>query len=212
MKNYLISLACITTLTIFGQTPKADFDGKKWDAPYILNIPNGWGIERFLLPISFAPEIKYTGVEDIRFSPGWGKSKSDEYWTYAFLWYLEGGIKTNAGILEQNLKAYYSGLVRSNLEPGKITAEKLITVNTEIKKVKTNTGDLKTYRGTIYMLDYMEQKPITLNCIIHIKSCYGQNKTFIFYEISPKPYSAKVWQRLNQLWAEFRCGKAVDTK
>lgn len=210
MKNLIIAVLSFTSLITFGQTPKAEFDGTKWEAPYSLNFPKGWDVERFLIPIEFAPQIPYKGIEDIRFTPGWSKVKTDEYWTYAFLWYLDDKPKTNAKIVEHNLKAYYTGLVGSNIVPRKITADKLVPVKTEIKKVKTDKGDLKTFRGTIYMLDYMEQKPITLNCIVHLKSCSGQNKTFIFHEISPKPFSDNIWQSLNQLWTDFSCDKTME--
>ncbi len=212
MKNFIITLLCLTCLNAFGQTTKVKFDGSKWEAPYTLNFPKGWDVERFLIPIEFAPQIPYKGVEDIRFTPGWGNAKSDEYWTYAFLWYLDGKQKINAKIIENNLKAYYTGLVGRNIVPRKIPADKIIKVKTEIKKVKTDKGDLKTFRGTIYMLDYMEQKPITLNCIVHLKTCEGKNNTFIFNEISPKPYSDNIWQSLNQLWTQFKCDKAIETK
>ena len=43
----------------------------------------------FCCRLFFAPSIKYKGVEDIRFTPGWGKAGSEEYWTYAFLWFLD---------------------------------------------------------------------------------------------------------------------------
>ena len=212
MKNITIALLLFTSLSTSGQTPKVEFDGNKWNAPYTLNFPKGWDVERFLIPIEFAPQILYKGVEDIRFTPGWGNVKTDEYWTYTFLWFLDDKSKINAKIVENNLKAYYTGLVERNIVPRKIPADKLVTVKTEIKKVKTDKGDLKTFRGTIYILDYMEQKPITLNCIVHLKSCSGQNKTFIFNEISPKPYSDNIWQSLNQLWTDFSCDKAVKTK
>ncbi len=212
MKFFIIILFGIHYLTASGQTPDVEFDGKKWEAPYTLSFPKGWDVERFLLPAAFAPAIKYKGVEDIRFAPGWAKPKSDEYWTYAFLWYLDGKINVNAKITAQNLTAYYTGLVGSNIEPRKIPAEKLISVKTDIKKVKTYKGDLKTFQGTIYMLDYMEQQPITLNCIVHLKFCTGQNKTYIFNEISPKPYTDTVWYGLNQLWTGFNCTKAAATK
>jgi hypothetical protein len=154
-------------------------------APYTLPIPKGWDVERFLIPVSFAPEIKYQGVEDIRFSPGWGNVQSDAYWTYAFLWYLENKPVINAKITARNLTVYYTGLVKSNAEPRKIPAEKLLPVKTAIKKIKTATGDLKTFSGTIYMLDYMQQKPIRLYCMVHLRVCSEQHKTFLFNEISP---------------------------
>ncbi len=212
MKNLIPAVLCFTTLSTFGQTPKIEFDGNKWNAPYTLNFQKGWDVERFLIPIEFAPQIPYKGVEDIRFAPGWGNVKTNEYWTYAFLWYLDKKPKTNATIVENNLNAYYTGLVGINIEPRKIPTEKLIPVKTEIKKIKTEKGDIKTFRGTIDMLDYMEQKPITLNCIVHLKSCSGQNKTFLFYEISPKPYTDNIWQSLNQLWTDFRCDKTEEKK
>jgi len=212
MKNLIIAVLCLSSLTTLAQTPKVEFDGKKWDAPYTLNFPKGWDIERFLIPIEFAPEIPYKGVEDIRFAPGWGNAKSDEYWSYAFLWYLDGSPEITAEIVANNLKAYYTGLVGRNIEPRKIPADKLVPVKTAIKKVEPDKGDLKTFRGTVYMLDYMEQKPIILNCIVHLKSCPGKNKAFIFNEISPKPYSDTIWQSLNQLWTEFNCDKAAEAK
>ena len=212
MRSFIVVLACIVTLTSSGQTTEGDFDGKKWEAPYTFSIPNGWDVERFLVPISFAPEIKYKGVEDIRFAPGWGNAMSGEYWSYAFLWYLDGRVATNEKIIESNLKSYYTGLVASNIEPRKIPAEKLVAVNTNFIKVETAEGDLETFRGTIYMLDYMQQKPIMLNCIVHLINCKGQNKTFLFHEISPKPYQDAVWKSLNQLCFDFACDKKPDTR
>ncbi len=164
-------------------------------------------MERFLIPIEFAPQIPYKGVEDIRFTPGWGDAKSHDYWTYAFLWYLDDKQELNEKIIEGNLKAYYTGLVGRNIGKRKIPAEKIIPVKASIKKVKTDKGDAKTFTGTIEMLDYMEQKPITLNCIVHQKYCTGQSKTFAFYQISPKPFTDNIWESLRQLWTSFDCTK-----
>ena len=85
MRNLLSAFLCLISITSFGQTPKLEFDGKKWNPPYTLNTPEGWGVEHFLIPIEFAPSIPYKGVEDIRFTPGWGNAKTDECWTYCFL-------------------------------------------------------------------------------------------------------------------------------
>lgn len=77
MKYLIILMLCLTSLSIYGQEVKTEFDGHKWEAPYQLPVPKDWTIERFLIPISFAPQIPYKGVEDIRFTPGWGKVDSD---------------------------------------------------------------------------------------------------------------------------------------
>jgi hypothetical protein len=204
MKNLIIFILCITSLNIYGQEK---FDGHKWEAPYYLPLPKDWGIERFLVPISFAPQILYTGVEDIRFTPGWANVKSDEYWTYAFLWYLDGSVKTNKKIIAGNLKAYYTGLFTVNSDSTKVAALKLKPVITAFKKVPTAKGDIKTFSGTIEMIDYMQQEPITLNCIAHLKSCPDEDKSVLFYELSPKPFTHNNWLLLNQLWVDFKCKK-----
>jgi hypothetical protein len=208
MKSVILSILCLTSLSIFGQEVKTEFDGHKWEAPYNLPIPKDWTIERFLIPISFAPQIPYKGVEDIRFSPGWANLKSEEYWTYAFLWYVESSPKTDAEIIAKNLKAYYTGLIKSNTDSTKASAEKLIPVTTSFKKAPTDKGDLETYTGTIEIVDYMQRKPITLNCIVHLKSCKEGNKTILFYELSPKPFTHNNWVNLNQLWVDFKCEKS----
>ena len=202
MKNLLVFILCIVSLNIYGQE---EFDGHKWEAPYHLPIPKDWGLERFKIPINFAPEILYKGIEDIRFTPGWAKVKTDEYWTYAFLWYLDGVVKTDEKIIAENLKAYYTGLFNINTDSSKKASVKLIPTTTAFKKATTDKGDLGTYTGTIEMMDYLQLKPIALNCIAHLKYCSDENKTIIFYELSPKPFTHTVWSGLNQLWLDFKC-------
>ena len=202
MRNILFAIILLLFLQSSGQNEP--FDGHKWKAPYVLDTVKGWGIERFLIPIEFAPSIPYTGVEDIRFTPGWAKKTTTEYWSYAFLWYLDGTQTFDAKTIENNLKAYYTGLIKVNSDSAKI-ADKLFPVTTAIKPRTTEKGDLKTFEGSVNMLDYMSQQPISLNFVIHIRTCAGKDKTFVFHEISPMPYADDVWKRLHQLWANFKC-------
>ena len=208
MKKSIVSILCFISLFTYGQTVKTGFDGHKWEAPYHLSMPTGWNFERFLIPISFAPEIPYKGVEDIRFTPGWANFKTDEYWTYAFLWYLDSPPKTDAQIIAKNLTAYYTGLIKSNTGGPNASTGKSVPVKASFKKAPTNKGDLETYTGTIEMTDYMQMKPITLNCIVHLKSCKEQNKSILFYELSPKPFIHSNWKNLNRLWLDFNCTKS----
>jgi hypothetical protein len=206
-KITLMLLSCIAY-----HVSAQEFDAARWKAPYTLAFPDGWGVERFLIPIEFAPGIPYKGVEDIRFTPGWGNVKSDEYWSYAFLWYLNEVPITNEAVIQTNLNAYYTGLIGRNIEKRKIPAEKLFPVKTSMKEEKAGSGDVKTFRGSISMLDYMEQRPITLNCMVHVKSCAGQSKGFIFYEISPKPLTDKVWASLDLIGRSFDCQVTAEKK
>jgi hypothetical protein len=206
MKNILFVIVSLLFLKTSGQNAHEEFDGKKWEAPYILDTIKGWDVERFLIPISFAPSIPYKGIEDIRFTPGWAKKTTNEYWSYAFLWYLDGTVTLDARTIENNLKAYYTGLIKVNSDSSKI-ADKLFPVTSSIKSRTAEKKDLKTFEGSVTMLDYMSKQPVTLNVVIHVRSCAGKDKTFVFHEISPMPYSDDVWKRLHQLWVNFKCEK-----
>ena len=186
MKYLVILFICFSSFCTFAQEEKTEFDGHKWEAPYHLAIPTGWTIERFLIPIGFAPQIPYKGVEDIRFAPGWANAKSEQYWSYAFLWYLDSMPVVSAAIIENNLKAYYTGLLNVNTDPAKLTtlSEKEKEVRTSFKEVQTNNEDLKTFNGTVEMLDYMQLKRIMLNCIVHVKTCTQDKKAILFFELS----------------------------
>ena len=175
------------------------FDANTWIPPYDLLIPAGWGVERFALPPEFAPQINFKGVEDVRFSPGWGEIKSEEHWCYSFLWWIDGTQKVDAAILQTYLKSYYTGLVGRNIISRNIPSSKIVSTVAAIKKIKTGSGDVETYRGTIAILDYHSQQPITLNCLIHVKDSKTNNHTAIYFEISPQPFTHPVWQKLNAM-------------
>ncbi len=197
-KLHLLILLGFLSVTASAQEPAAE------ETPYSLATPTGWGTEKIPFPIGFAPSIPYKGMEDIRFTPGWAKKATDEYWSYAFLWYLEGKVKVNASVLDSNMKAYYTGLIAAAGRD--IPIEKLIPVVTVFKKLKKNKGDKETYSGTITMLDYMKKEPITLNCKVHVSSC-GKEKTVLFFELSPQAPAHKTWIALDKLWSDFKCQK-----
>jgi hypothetical protein len=207
MKLLFVAAFLVVSFYSFSQNGSNEIDLKNWEAPYKLDVPDGWSSEAFLIPIEFAPSIPYKGVEDLRFAPGWSDVKSPEYWTYAFLWYLDKSPEVNAEIISKNLKDYYSGLIKSSVDKRKTPSEKIIPVKTSLAKIDPISGDNETYSGTIHLFDYMNQKPLTLNCIVHKKTCVGQSKTFIFFEISPKPIGEGVWKGLDKLWADFACNK-----
>jgi hypothetical protein len=109
----------------------------------------------------------------------------------------------NAASIDSNLTAYYTGLVAINGQA--IPKEKIIPVVSSFKETTTDKGDTKTFTGTIKMLDYMTQQPILLHAKAHVKSCPGQDKTVVFYELSPQAFPHRVWKSLHQLWVDFNC-------
>jgi hypothetical protein len=183
------------------------FNPLTYSPVYLLPVPAGWQVERFALPPDFAKKIIYTGVEELRFFPGWGDPKSEDHWSYLFLWSLDGKPDIDAQTIQSNLTILYSGLLDRNVEPRKIPKEKLFPVEVHIQNTKTSAGDLKTFTGTVHMLNYINQTPMILNLRIHFKDCPDKPHSIILFEVSPKSADHPNWQKLDQLNTDFRCVK-----
>jgi hypothetical protein len=178
-----------------------------YSGPYTFGIPDGWRIERSAFPPQFAPQIKLKGIEEIRFPAGWGVAGSEDYWSVAYLLWLDAGQKIDEGVLQENLKSYYDGLVLTGggPVPHNISKDKLLPTKVHIQKIKAEPDDVDTYSGTIDMLDYMAMKPITLNYMVHVKSCSDKYHFPVFLELSPKPFSDVIWHDLKKMKKNFTC-------
>jgi hypothetical protein len=205
----LLVASLLTLLVVACQTkekkPKTHFNAETFEPTYKLIVPENWTTEKFSIPIEFASSIPYAGIEELRFSPGWDNPTSEDYWSYAYLWYLDGKPEFDSKTVEKNLEAYYTGLVGRNIERRKIPKEKLFAVKANFETVETHKGDLSTFKGAVHMLDYMAQQLIKLNFLIHVKECPGKDNTFVFYEVSPREATHEVWNTLNKIWTEFQC-------
>ena len=169
--------------------------------PYTIPIPDGWRREPYSLPPFFAPEVKFQGSEEVCLPSGWGVAGSPEYWSVALLWWLKGGQKIDAAALQENMRAYYGGLVVSNVDP--VKQDKMVPTKVEIRAIKTEAGDVSTYAGTVDMLDFMGMKPIRLNFLAHIRDCGDPGHIPVFLELSPKPYDDPIWDQVKQVKKRF---------
>jgi hypothetical protein len=178
-----------------------------WVAPYRFIVPDGWRVERLRLPGPFVPHVTLRGMEDIRFPAGWADPGSGEYWSVAYLFMLDGGQKIDRDIVQTQLKVYFDDLVPGGLQRRGINfpADKIPPAIVKLSSVKTEKDDVETYSGTIDMLDYMAQKPMTLNCRVHVKECLKEGKTALFVEISPREFGHPVWKVLRRTKEEFGC-------
>jgi hypothetical protein len=79
--------------------------------PFQWAAPRGWKTETIPFPLEFAPTLDYVGLEELRFSPSFGKPKEPLYFTYAFVWVVEGDAPPAPKRLGQDLKAYFDGLM-----------------------------------------------------------------------------------------------------
>jgi hypothetical protein len=172
-----------------------------------LPVPAGWTTETFPIPIEFAPQIAYSGEEHIRFAPGWGDPKSEDLWTYCFLWWIKPDSKVSKESLEKDIQAYYSGLVGRNIVSRKIDAAIVVPTTASFQEATAQKGDRKTYEGSVKMLDYLSLRPITLNINVHVIPCDQQGNLGVFFAISPQAKTHALWKQLNSVREGFKCKK-----
>jgi hypothetical protein len=98
------------------QTPKS------WE------VPTGWRHERIEFPLDFAPSLAHTGVEELRFAPGFFDPNAPGYWTYAFVWRLDGSPPFDPTTVAGELTTYFRGLVAAVDEKHEIADRESIVV------------------------------------------------------------------------------------
>ena len=172
---------------------------------YTLVKPASWESETFPLPPAFAPEIIFKGVEDIRFSPGWSKSVSEQYWSYAFIWLVEGKQVLSEKVLSDYMTAYYTGIYTANLKDK--PAPKPGFTTTRFHKIKPAEEDAVTYEGSVQTLNYLTHQPLSLHVRVHFRKVANASATVMLFEVSPQPYSHSVWQELSTVILGFKLTK-----
>jgi hypothetical protein len=177
--------------------------GYSQQAAYTFPLPQNWGTEKINFPIDFAPKIALKGVEELRFTPGWGDSKSEEYWSYAFLWFVEGKPSFNVDILQSYLTQYFNGLYISNLKNKTAPLPSNFT-QAQVKKVTTLPNDQETYEGAIATLNFLTGQAINFNACIHIRNFDNIKRTAVLYEISPLAFGQSAWASLDAVVGGFR--------
>ena len=175
-------------------------------------LPEGWREETIPFPLQFAPDLLYKGVEELRFSPGMFKPDQEGYWSYAFVWWLEGRPVLDATELNASLQRYFSGLCTSvakdkgqTLDPAKFSAS-LHPVDGSGPKLGHAVA---AFAGTVHAYDaFATGKPIVLNVDVWVWDCDRSGKRAALVLASPKPTSAPIWSSLRKRRDDFVCHKA----
>jgi len=177
--------------------------GYSQQALYTLSLPQNWGTETIKFPIAFAPKIALKGTEELRFTPGWSDSKSEEYWAYVFMWFVDGKPSLDSDTLTSYLTQYFNGLYISNLKDKTTTPPSNFT-KAEVKKVGTLPDDQETYEGTISTLDFLTGQPINFFARVHIRNFDKIKHTAVLFEISPQAYGQASWGSLDAVVGGLR--------
>lgn len=148
-----------------------------------LIAPEGWRPEEIKLPLSFAPEIDISGIEEVRFAPGWGKADSEEYFSYAFVWFLDDPKDLNKEDLAHFLVAYFDGIM------GMVGGYDEVGTTAKLAQ----NGD--KFQGALTTKDgFFTKGELNLNFTIE-KLDQG---SIWFFRLSPQPMDHYIWLQLKE--------------
>lgn len=171
-----------------------------------LPIPDGWRTEDGPYPPPWAKQLPWKGALEIRFPPGWFDAKSDYFWSYPVLYWLEGDVLAKDADIEKALHDYDAGLYRGQFDPSKIK----VTISASAKTEKL--GHAASVREiTIDGFDpFATKKPLRTYVQAYRWYCPQAERTAVLLLRTPHEPTADdaVWKRLRQFWEEFTCHAA----
>lgn len=149
-----------------------------------------WGKEIFHFPISFAPTVPYTGVEEVVFPKNWIKKDSADFWSYVFVWAIENETEVNAMDLNLNLTRYFNGLNDD------VPEDQMVQTSVDLKR-NTNPNDSVEFVGTVNLFDrFATNAEILLNARIYSDYCEANGKLILLFRFSPQGFEHPVWDIL----------------
>lgn len=159
--------------------------------------PPDWRAEVIPFPLPFAPGIDLAGVEELRFAPGMYEPDSEDYFTYTFVWSLDGRPDLDARTLENHLLAYYRGLYAA---VSKKADKDLSSFGVRLHQAQVQEGsDPGTARlqGRADWIDpFVTEKPLALNIRARRWHCRTSDRSVVFFSVSPQPHEHAVWRSM----------------
>ena len=192
----------LALLFCLGSAGRADTPGFQWP------VPKGWAKETIPFPLGFAPEVPYKGTEEIRFSPGMFEPKAPGYWTYAFVWWLEGDSDVGAQALSAQMTRYFSGLCRAvggakfKFDPARYQVQ----LTPAKGQVVADGHGVTRLTGTADLYDaFATGKELRLNLEVHTWDCPQSHRRVVRILASPQALTGEETKALRDCAAAFHC-------
>lgn len=165
--------------------------------------PADWDYERIDFPLSFAPELKYDGFEELRFAPGMFNAESDTYFTYIFAIKIKNDITFDAGMLKTFLETYYRGLCRTVAQGTDFDID-VSKISAKVYPQKTKTEQVRHYRATLDSFDpFVTGKPLRLHLEMVVVD-KGKADHRIFAAVCPQPEETAIWKQMKMFKRQFQ--------
>lgn len=155
----------------------------------------GWQAETFPLPPDFAPDLP-TGVESLRFAPGWRDPGAEGFWSYAFVMWIDEPAPDGARI-QRLLETYYNGLMAA------FAGDKAEAVSAAPARVNVERAGPGRYEARMRLIDaFATFKPIDLRVLIDTAARTNARST-LSIRVSPQPKEHTIWRSLDAAVADI---------
>ncbi|BBM85296.1 hypothetical protein [Candidatus Uabimicrobium amorphum] len=174
--------------------------------PFEFSAPKDWRPERIAFPLSFAPEIKYDGFEELRFAPGMFSPEKDDYFCYVFFLWIEEKVSLDQKKIHEILLAYYKGLCKAVAEKRKLELN-LDDIKVSVEKTKEKESKKVKYLAVVDWYDpFVTGKKLSLHMDIELFHSEDNSKSILFACVSPhKPTSEnKTWATMYSIRNSFK--------
>ena len=186
--KYLASIQLLVVISVF------NLKSQTAETPFVLTVDSQWHTEIIEFPLSFAPEIKFEGYEDLRFLKSWNDRNSDEFWSYGYAWILNKDPELSESNLSEKINSYYNGLMNLNSNDPEKSVQKTSSTFTKSKSSEDH------YTGNIETLDaFFTKEPLKFNVQVESSYCEALQKHIVLFHLSPKSFEDEVWKQLKRI-------------
>ncbi len=189
----------ILTLTVLLLAPLAALHAAGPEHPTILKEPADWRYEGMVIPPGFAPDIKLTGSEEIRFAPGMFDTHSSNYFTYAMVILANGTPELGAAELKEFLEKYYRGLSTA-VGRGKGFSPDAGQMKAVVNPAPPGPEGKNRFVAEVVFFDsFTDGRKVNLHVEALVIPRPASKQTCLIMLVSPASKDAAVWQTLREI-------------
>jgi hypothetical protein len=184
-------IACLPACSTRDAAPDTAERGAAVNHPDAISL-EGWPAETFGLPPDFAPGLP-SGVESLRFAPGWRTPGAEDFWSYAFVMWINEP-EPDAARIDELLEMYYNGLMTS------FAAAAGHDISSTPVRVDVVPTAPNRYEARMHLIDaFATFKPMDLRVVVETAaepSPETDARSIVRIQLSPQPPDHAIWRSL----------------
>jgi hypothetical protein len=172
----------------------------------ILKEPAEWRLETFPVPPPFAPDIKFTGSEEARFSPGMYDTNSSDYFTYIMAFALDGSEQIAAVDLKELFEKYFGGLSVGVGRRKGLSIDRAQIVATVTPRTNSSLMEQRFDAELVFFDAFTDGRKITLRLDAQVIPRSEAKKNYLILLVSPAAKDSATWETLRQIGTKAVAG------